>query len=188
MVDEIDMESEPLFTMAVDDDHKHKAVIKVVGVGGGGGNAVQHMIEEALSGVEFVVMNTDAQALKSSRADIRVQLGVELTNGLGAGANPQIGYQSATENREQIQDALAGADIVFIAVGMGGGTGTGASPVVAEVAKECGALTIAVVTKPSHFEGKKRMNYAEQGIKLIGKHIDSLLTLPNDKLQKSLPK
>ena len=188
MMNDMAIKNEPLFTIATDDCHKNKAVIKVVGVGGGGGNAVRHMIEEGLADVEFIVMNTDAQAFKSSNADICVQLGVELTKGLGAGANPQIGYQSAIENREQIKEALKGADIVFIAVGMGGGTGTGASPVIAEVAKDLGALTIAVVTKPSHFEGKKRINYAEQGIKLISKHIDSLLTLPNDKLQKSLPR
>jgi len=178
----------PLFTLIEDEEHKQNAVIKVVGVGGGGGNAVRHMISQGLSGVEFVIMNTDAQALKSSAEATFVQLGVELTKGLGAGANPQIGYQSALESIEQIREAITGADIVFIAVGMGGGTGTGASPVVAKIAKESGALTIAVVTKPSYFEGNKRMNYATQGIKLIGEHIDSLLTLPNDKLQKSLPK
>ncbi|MEI6896681.1 MAG: cell division protein FtsZ [Psychromonas sp.] len=188
MFDENNTENDPIFTIVVDKEHKDRAVIKVVGVGGGGGNAVQYMIEKGLSGVEFITMNTDAQALKNSCADTKVQLGVKLTKGLGAGANPQIGYQSAMENKEQIRKALLGADIVFIAVGMGGGTGTGASPVVAEIAKELNALTIAVVTKPSYFEGKKRMNYAEQGIELLANHIDSLLTLPNDKLQKSLPK
>ncbi len=188
MFEKNSIESDPIFTIAADEDHKNQAIIKVVGVGGGGGNAVQYMIEEGLSGVEFIIMNTDAQALKNTSADIRVQLGVELTKGLGAGANPQIGYQSAMENKDQIREALLGADIVFIAVGMGGGTGTGASPIVAEIAKELDALTIAVVTKPSYFEGRKRMNYAEQGIKLLTKHIDSLLTLPNDKLQKSLLK
>jgi cell division protein FtsZ len=187
-MNEINMENTPVFTMLENDEYKNKAVIKVVGVGGGGGNAVSHMIDKGLEGVEFIVMNTDVQAFKYSSAGIHVQLGVELTKGLGAGANPQIGYQSAIENKEQIRAALVGADIIFLAVGMGGGTGTGASPVVAEVAKELGALTIGVVTKPSHFEGKKRMSYAEQGIKLMGKHIDSLLILPNDKLQKSLPK
>ena len=192
MTDKSNVESTPIFTIIEDDieshEYKNRAVIKVVGVGGGGGNAVGHMIDKALPGVEFIVMNTDVQAFKYSNASVHVQLGVELTKGLGAGANPQIGYQSAMENKEQIRAALVGADIVFIAVGMGGGTGTGASPVVAEIASELGALTIGVVTKPSHFEGKKRMNYAEQGIKLISQHIDSLLILPNDKLQKSLPK
>ncbi|WP_028869683.1 cell division protein FtsZ [Psychromonas arctica] len=180
------IESNAVFELL--EDNKQTAVIKVVGVGGGGGNAIQHMISAGLGGVEFIVMNTDLQALTPSGADIRVQLGVELTKGLGAGSNPEIGYQSALENIEQIREAIIGADIVFIAVGMGGGTGTGASPVVAEIAKECGALTIAVVTKPSSFEGNKRMSYAKQGIKQIGKHVDSLITLPNDKLQKILPK
>lgn len=180
------IESNAVFELL--EDNKQTAVIKVVGVGGGGGNAIQHMISAGLGGVEFIVMNTDLQALTPSGADIRVQLGVELTKGLGAGSNPEIGYQSALENIEQIREAIIGADIVFIAVGMGGGTGTGASPVVAEVAKECGALTIAVVTKPSSFEGNKRMSYAKQGIKQIGEHVDSLITLPNDKLQKTLPK
>lgn len=172
----------------VDEEYKQQAVIKVVGVGGGGGNAVNHMIEQGLTGAEFIVMNTDAQALRKSKASIRLQLGASITNGLGAGANPEIGYKSALEDKDTIREMLEGADVVFIAAGMGGGTGTGASPVVAEVAKELGALTIGVVSKPSFFEGKKRINYANQGISRLSEHIDSLLIIPNDKLQKSLPK
>ena len=176
-----------IYTVLPNDAHQQAAVIKVVGVGGGGGNAIKHMIEEGLEGVEFIVMNTDVQANNSSPTQTKIQLGAELTKGLGAGANPEVGYESAVESIEEIRHALIGADVVFIAVGMGGGTGTGASPIIAQVAKEQGALTIAVVTKPSLFEGKKRMRYAEEGIKLLTKHIDSLIVLPNDKLQKSLP-
>jgi cell division protein FtsZ len=172
----------------VDEEHEQQAVIKVVGVGGGGGNAVNHMIDQGLTGAEFIVMNTDAQALRKSKASVRLQLGATITNGLGAGANPEVGYKSALEDKESIREMLDGADVVFIAAGMGGGTGTGASPVVAEVAKELGALTIGVVSKPSFFEGKKRINYANQGISRLSEHIDSLLIIPNDKLQKSLPK
>jgi cell division protein FtsZ len=172
----------------VDEEHEQQAVIKVVGVGGGGGNAVNHMIDQGLTGAEFIVMNTDAQALRKSKASIRLQLGATITNGLGAGANPEVGYKSALEDKETIREMLDGADVVFIAAGMGGGTGTGASPVVAEVAKELGALTIGVVSKPSFFEGKKRINYANQGISRLSEYIDSLLIIPNDKLQKSLPK
>ena len=172
----------------VDEEYEQQAVIKVVGVGGGGGNAVNHMIDQGLLGAEFIVMNTDAQALRKSKATIRLQLGASITNGLGAGANPEVGYKSALEDKETIREMLTGADVVFIAAGMGGGTGTGASPVVAEVAKELGALTIGVVSKPSFFEGKKRINYANQGISRLSEHIDSLLIIPNDKLQKSLPK
>jgi cell division protein FtsZ len=172
----------------VDEEYEQQAVIKVVGVGGGGGNAVNHMIDQGLTGAEFIVMNTDAQALRKSKATIRLQLGASITNGLGAGANPEVGYKSALEDKETIREMLTGADVVFIAAGMGGGTGTGASPVVAEVAKELGALTIGVVSKPSFFEGKKRINYANQGISRLSEHIDSLLIIPNDKLQKSLPK
>ena len=181
------VDKETMFEI-VDEDHEQQALIKVVGVGGGGGNAVNHMIDQGLSGVEFITMNTDAQALRSSKAAIRLQLGASITNGLGAGANPEIGYKSALEDKENIRELLEGADVVFIAAGMGGGTGTGASPVVAEVARELGALTIGVVSKPSFFEGKKRINYANQGIARLSEHIDSLLTIPNDKLQKSLPK
>lgn len=172
----------------VDEEYKQQAVIKVVGVGGGGGNAINHMIAQGLTGAEFIVMNTDAQALRKSQASIRLQLGASITNGLGAGANPEIGYKSAMEDKETIRELLTGADVIFIAAGMGGGTGTGASPVVAEVAQELGALTIGVVSKPSFFEGKKRINYANQGVSRLSEHIDSLLIIPNDKLQKSLPR
>ncbi|WP_019615025.1 cell division protein FtsZ [Psychromonas ossibalaenae] len=181
------VEKEQMFEI-VDEEHEQQAVIKVVGVGGGGGNAINYMIEQGLGGAEFIAMNTDAQALRSSKADVRLQLGASITNGLGAGANPEIGYKSALEDKENIREILTGADVVFIAAGMGGGTGTGASPVVTEVAKELGALTIGVVSKPSLFEGKKRINYANQGIARLSEHIDSLLIIPNDKLQKSLPK
>jgi cell division protein FtsZ len=181
------VEKDQMFEI-VDEEYEQQAVIKVVGVGGGGGNAVNHMIEQGLTGAEFIVMNTDAQALRKSKATVRLQLGATITNGLGAGANPEVGYKSALEDKETIRELLTGADVVFIAAGMGGGTGTGASPVVAEVAKELGALTIGVVSKPSFFEGKKRINYANQGISRLSEHIDSLLIIPNDKLQKSLPK
>ena len=188
MSDELNkVEKDQMFEI-VEEEHEQQAVIKVVGVGGGGGNAVNHMIDQGLSGAEFIVMNTDAQALRKSKATIRLQLGASITNGLGAGANPEVGYKSALEDKETIREMLTGADVVFIAAGMGGGTGTGASPVVAEVAKELGALTIGVVSKPSFFEGKKRINYANQGISRLSEHIDSLLIIPNDKLQKSLPK
>jgi cell division protein FtsZ len=191
-----EMENEQMFEIVdeeqmfeiVDDEHTQQAVIKVVGVGGGGGNAINHMIAQGLTGAEFIAMNTDAQALRSSKADVRLQIGSSITNGLGAGANPEIGYKSALEDKDKIRELLDGADVVFIAAGMGGGTGTGASPVVAEVAKELGALTIGVVSKPSFFEGKKRINYANQGVARLSEHIDSLLIIPNDKLQKSLPK
>ncbi|MFT6926309.1 MAG: cell division protein FtsZ [Psychromonas sp.] len=184
---EYKVEKEQMFEI-VSDEHEQQAVIKVVGIGGGGGNAINYMIEKGLSGAEFIAMNTDAQALRSSKADIRLQLGAGITNGLGAGANPEIGYKSALEDKDRIREILTGADVVFIAAGMGGGTGTGASPVVTEIAKELGALTIGVVSKPSTFEGKKRINYANQGIERLSEHIDSLLIIPNDKLQKSLPR
>lgn len=167
-------------------DHDQEAVIKVIGVGGGGGNAVEHMVRENLEGVEFLAINTDAQALRNSSASSTLQVGGEITKGLGAGANPEVGRDAALEDRDAIRDLLDGADMVFIAAGMGGGTGTGAAPVVAEVAKELGILTVAVVTKPFAFEGKKRMNYAQQGINELAKHVDSLITIPNDKLLKVL--
>lgn len=167
-------------------DHEQEAVIKVVGVGGGGGNAVEHMVRENLEGVEFLAINTDAQALRNSSANTTLQVGSAITKGLGAGANPEVGRDAALEDRDAIRDLLDGADMVFIAAGMGGGTGTGAAPVVAEVAKELGILTVAVVTKPFAFEGKKRLNYAQQGINELAKHVDSLITIPNDKLLKVL--
>lgn len=162
------------------------AVIKVIGVGGGGGNAVEHMVRERIEGVEFFAVNTDAQALRNTAVGQTIQIGSGITKGLGAGANPEVGRNAADEDREALRAALDGADMVFIAAGMGGGTGTGAAPVVAEVAKDLGILTVAVVTKPFNFEGKKRMAFAEQGITELSKHVDSLITIPNDKLLKVL--
>lgn len=162
------------------------AVIKVIGVGGGGGNAVEHMVRERIEGVEFFAVNTDAQALRKTAVGQTIQIGNGITKGLGAGANPEVGRNAAEEDREALRNALDGADMVFIAAGMGGGTGTGAAPVVAEVAKELGILTVAVVTKPFNFEGKKRMAFAETGISELSKHVDSLITIPNDKLLKVL--
>ncbi len=168
------------------DNHNEEAVIKVFGVGGGGGNAVDHMVKETIEGVEFIAANTDAQALRKSEAGLTLQLGAEVTKGLGAGANPEVGRDSAIEDKESIAAAMQGADMVFIAAGMGGGTGTGAAPVVAEVARELGILTVAVVTKPFAFEGKKRLGFAEQGIDELARNVDSLITIPNDKLLKVL--
>ncbi|MEE2023146.1 MULTISPECIES: cell division protein FtsZ [Alkalimonas] len=170
------------------DSHSEEAVIKVVGVGGGGGNAVEYMVASNIEGVEFIAANTDAQALRNSSANVTLQLGAAVTKGLGAGANPDIGRRSAEEDRETIKKSIQGADMVFIAAGMGGGTGTGAAPVVAEVAKELGILTVAVVTKPFPFEGKKRTAFAEDGILELSRHVDSLITIPNDKLLKVLGK
>ena len=170
------------------ENHSEEAVIKVIGVGGGGGNAVEYMVASNIEGVEFVAANTDAQALRNSSANITLQLGANVTKGLGAGANPEIGRRSAEEDRETIKKTIQGADMVFIAAGMGGGTGTGAAPIVAEVARELGILTVAVVTKPFPFEGKKRTAYADEGILELSKHVDSLITIPNDKLLKVLGK
>jgi cell division protein FtsZ len=170
------------------DTHSQNAVIKVVGVGGGGGNAVNHMVASVIEGVDFVCANTDAQALKGSNVKTILQLGSGITKGLGAGANPEVGKQAAMEDRDRIADALEGADMVFITAGMGGGTGTGAAPVVAEVAKELGILTVAVVTKPFPFEGTKRRRVAEEGIEALGKSVDSLITIPNEKLLAVLGK
>ncbi|MDE0155560.1 MAG: cell division protein FtsZ [Gammaproteobacteria bacterium] len=158
------------------------AVIKVIGVGGGGGNAVNHMMKAEVEGVDFICANTDAQALKASGARNILQLGNTITHGLGAGADPDIGRQSALEDRDRIMDVLEGADMVFITAGMGGGTGTGAAPVVAQVAKEMGILTVAVVTKPFSFEGRKRAEVANNGIRELSQHVDSLITVPNDRL------
>ena len=170
------------------DAHTQNAVIKVIGVGGGGGNAVNHMVNSAIDGVEFICANTDAQALKNTPARTVLQLGTNNTKGLGAGANPEVGRQSALEDRERIQEVIAGSDMVFITAGMGGGTGTGAAPIVAEIAKEMGILTVAVVTKPFPFEGKKRMLIAEEGIEELSHHVDSLITIPNEKLLHVLGK
>src|SRR5690554_2145129 len=170
----------------VDSAPSSSAVIKVVGVGGGGGNAVNHMVESNIEGVEFICANTDAQALKRVAAKTVIQLGDEITKGLEAGANPEVGRQAAMEDRERIAELLNGADMVFITAGMGGGTGTGGAPVVAEIAKELGILTVAVVTKPFRFEGKKRMRLAEEGIRELSQYVDSLITIPNDKLEAVL--
>ena len=158
------------------------AKIKVIGVGGGGSNAVNRMIDEGVKGVEFIVLNTDRQALISSRSEKKLQLGEKTTQGLGAGANPDIGSKSAEENKAEIQEILSGADMVFITAGMGGGTGTGAAPIVAEVAKELGILTVGVVTKPFTFEGRKRILQAEQGVANLKEKVDTLVTIPNDRL------
>ncbi|MDX1456983.1 MAG: cell division protein FtsZ [Marinobacter sp.] len=164
------------------DNVQQNAVIKVVGVGGGGGNAVRHMLNSDVEGVEFICANTDAQALTDLEARQVIQLGGNITKGLGAGANPEVGRQSALEDRDRIADALQGADMVFITAGMGGGTGTGAAPIVADVAREMGILTVAVVTKPFMFEGGKRMSVAESGLKDLEECVDSLITIPNEKL------
>ncbi|PSF10506.1 cell division protein FtsZ [Marinobacter fuscus] len=164
------------------DNVQQTAVIKVVGVGGGGGNAVRHMLNSDIEGVEFICANTDAQALKDLDARQIIQLGGNITKGLGAGANPEVGRQSALEDRDRIAESLNGSDMVFITAGMGGGTGTGAAPVVAEVARELGILTVAVVTKPFQFEGGKRMSVAEAGLKELEESVDSLITIPNEKL------
>ena len=172
----------------VDSAPSSSAVIKVVGVGGGGGNAVNHMVESNIEGVEFICANTDAQALKRVAAKTVIQLGDEITKGLGAGANPEVGRQAAMEDRERIAELLNGADMVFITAGMGGGTGTGGAPVVAQIAKELGILTVAVVTRPFPFEGPKRMRVAEEGMKELSEHVDSLITIPNEKLLSVLGK
>ena len=164
------------------------AQIKVIGIGGGGGNAIEHMISENIDGVEFVCANTDSQALGRSNARIALQLGEEITKGLGAGADPNIGRQAAEEARDCIREILEGTDMVFLTAGMGGGTGTGAAPIFAEVAKELRILTVAVVTKPFVFEGKKRMGVAEEGIKALSNYVDSLITIPNNKLLNVLGK
>ena len=164
------------------------AVIKVIGVGGGGGNAVNHMVRSNIEGVEFICVNTDAQALKNVQARTILQLGRSVTKGLGAGTNPEVGRQAALEDRERIAEALQGADMVFITTGMGGGTGTGAAPIIAQVAKEMGILTVAVVTRPFPFEGKKRQVVAEEGIRQLSESVDSLITIPNEKLLTILGK
>ncbi|MFA6956078.1 MAG: cell division protein FtsZ [Thermoanaerobaculia bacterium] len=163
-------------------DDELPAKIKVVGVGGGGGNAVNRMIQAGIRGVEFIVANTDVQAMKSSLAPTKLQLGAKLTKGLGAGANPDVGKNAALEDTEKILETLQGADMIFITSGMGGGTGTGAAPIIASLAAELGALTVAVVTKPFNFEGKKRRNQAEHGIRLLRESVDTLITIPNERL------
>ena len=164
------------------DAHSQSAIIKVIGVGGGGGNAVSHMVDTGIEGVDFICANTDSQALKGSRVRTSLQIGCNITKGLGAGSDPDIGRQAAMEDRDRIHEVIEGADMLFITAGMGGGTGTGAAPVVAQVAKELGILTVAVVTKPFTMEGGKRMQIAEHGIGELGKYVDSLITIPNEKL------
>lgn len=170
------------------DTSQQNAVIKVVGIGGGGGNAVEHMMAGHIEGVEFICANTDAQALRNSSANTIIQLGETITRGLGAGANPEVGRRSAEEDREKIRNVLTGADMVFIAAGMGGGTGTGAAPVFAQIAKELGILTVAVTTKPFSFEGRMRLQTADQGIANLSQYVDSLITIPNNKLLSVLGK
>lgn len=165
-----------------EDTSAQSASIRVIGIGGGGGNALNNMISQNLRGVEFIVANTDAQAIERNHADIKLQLGTDITRGLGAGANPQIGRTAAEAERERIREFMTGTDMVFITAGMGGGTGTGAAPVIAEVAREMGVLTVAVVTKPFDFEGKRRMRQADLGIAELRKHVDTLITIPNQKL------
>ena len=164
------------------ENYTPSAEIKVIGVGGGGGNAVSQMIDANIEGVEFIAANTDAQALRQFKGRTLLQIGSSVTKGLGAGANPEVGRQAALEDRDRIIEMIDGADMVFITAGMGGGTGTGAAPVIAQAAKELGILTVAVVTKPFHFEAKRRMQIAEQGIEELSKHVDSLITIPNSKL------
>ncbi|WP_198002151.1 cell division protein FtsZ [Selenomonas sp. F0473] len=180
------MEAEAVFEM--DDNFEELAKIIVVGVGGGGGNAVNNMIDSGLQGVEFVAINTDAQALLQSKAATRIQIGEKRTRGLGAGARPEIGEAAATESREAILEALRGADMVFITAGMGGGTGTGAASVVAECARELGALTVAVVTRPFSYEGMTRARNADSGIDNLQSHVDTIITIPNDRLMKIIDK
>ena len=164
------------------------AKIKVIGVGGGGGNAVNRMIESGVKGVEFIVANTDLQVLNNSKADVKIQIGANLTDGLGAGAKPEIGKEAAVESKKDLEAALSGADMIFITCGMGGGTGTGAAPVIAEIAQGLGALTVAIVTKPFGFEGKKRMENALHGIEELRKHVDTLIVIPNDRLREIIDK
>jgi cell division protein FtsZ len=164
------------------------AKIKVIGLGGGGGNAINRMVESGVKGVEFIAANTDLQVLNTSKADIKIQLGASLAEGLGAGGRPEIGKEAAIESKKEIEDALAGADMIFITCGMGGGTGTGAAPVVAEIAQALGALTVAIVTKPFSFEGKRRMENALAGIDELKKHVDTLIVIPNDRLREIIDK
>ncbi|MCU9593171.1 cell division protein FtsZ [Caldibacillus thermolactis] len=164
------------------------ATIKVIGVGGGGNNAVNRMIEHGVQGVEFIAVNTDAQALNLSKADIKIQIGAKLTKGLGAGANPEVGKKAAEESKEQIEEVVKGADMVFVTAGMGGGTGTGAAPVIAKIAKELGALTVGVVTRPFSFEGKRRQTYASNGITTMKDAVDTLIVIPNDRLLEIVDK
>jgi len=182
MIEDFSQQPDSDFRIHFNEDVLNSAKIKVIGVGGGGGNAVNRMIETALEGIEFVVANTDLQALKMSRAPVKIQLGVKLTNGLGAGANPDVGRKAALEDADKIIGALEGADMVFVTTGLGGGTGTGAAPIIASLASEMGALTVAVVTKPFAFEGKRRQNQAERGLQELIDSVDTTIVIPNEKL------
>ncbi|MBS1269124.1 MAG: Cell division protein FtsZ [Gammaproteobacteria bacterium] len=179
-------DNRPIFELV--DTMGQQAQIKVIGVGGGGGNAVDHMLEAQIEGVEFIGSNTDVQTLNRSKANVLLQIGNNLTKGLGAGSSPDVGRQAAMEDRDRIGEALAGADMVFITAGMGGGTGTGAAPVVAQVAREQGALAVAVVTRPFPFEGNKRMRVADNGIRELSEHVDSLITIPNERVLEVMGK
>ncbi|MBN2702223.1 MAG: cell division protein FtsZ, partial [Methylothermaceae bacterium] len=170
------------------DDYGQNAIIKVIGIGGGGSNAVDHMVNSSIEGVEFICSNTDAQALRKASAKTVLQIGGELTKGLGAGASPEVGKQAAMDDRDRIQELIQGADMIFLTGGMGGGTGTGAAPVFAEIARDLGVLTVAVVTKPFPFEGTKRRAIAERGIEELSRYVDSLITIPNEKLLPVLGK
>ena len=176
------MKKENDIRISFNEDTRNDAKIKVIGVGGGGNNAVNRMIDSGMEGIEFVVANTDLQALRMSRAPMKIQLGVKLTNGLGAGANPEVGRKAALEDSDKIIEALEGADMVFVTAGLGGGTGTGAAPIIASLASEMGALTVAVVTKPFAFEGKRRMQQAERGIAELMDSVDTTIVIPNEKL------
>jgi hypothetical protein len=180
MVDK--MKNDSSIRISFNEDPLNDAKIKVIGVGGGGGNAVNRMIDAGVEGIEFIVANTDLQALRMSRAPVKLQLGVKLTNGLGAGANPEVGRKAALEDSDKIIEALEGADMVFVTTGLGGGTGTGAAPIIASLASEMGALTVAVVTKPFSFEGKRRMTQAEKGIAELMESVDTTIVIPNEKL------
>ena len=176
------MKKDPSIRISFNEEPLNDAKIKVIGVGGGGGNAVNRMIDAGVEGIEFIVANTDLQALRMSRAPVKLQLGVKLTNGLGAGANPEVGRKAALEDSDKIIEALEGADMVFVTTGLGGGTGTGAAPIIASLACEMGALTVAVVTKPFSFEGKRRMTQAEKGIAELMESVDTTIVIPNEKL------
>jgi cell division protein FtsZ len=176
------MAESPAFRFELEEGPAQRARMKVVGIGGGGGNAVNRMIEERLQGVEFISVNTDAQALSASKSDLKLQIGKKLTKGLGAGARPEIGRQAIEENRDEVSRALEGADLVFVTCGMGGGTGTGAAPVIAQLARDVGALTVGIVTKPFLFEGRKRMKQAEMGITEMRANVDTMIVVPNERL------
>src|SRR6202795_1249654 len=176
------MNGETDIRISFNEEARNDARIKVIGVGGGGGNAVNRMIDAGMDGIEFITANTDLQALRMSRAPVKIQLGVKLTNGLGAGANPEVGRKAALEDSDKIIEALEGSDMVFVTTGLGGGTGTGAAPIIASLASEMGGLTVAVVTKPFAFEGKRRMMQAERGMQELLECVDTLIVIPNEKL------